>query len=253
MHIVAIYNLPKEKEALAATLAATLGATVYEALARLKSPGQGPFVVGVSAASEQAEELCRRLGTNGFDAFLLKAGEIESGEKQLIVRKFMLGENKLTAESGPADRLEVDYTGIYLIIRGTSMAQTTTTESIKQNKFSPATAILSGGLKMTQKTEKIVESTTQHREGFFLLYSRDQKTLLFRENGLVYDSFGPALRTTRQANFSYLLEELRRRGPQACYDDRLLTRAGQTQLLGPSLNPEKYLDVATSLLAKLLR
>jgi hypothetical protein len=64
---------------------------------------------------------------------------------------------------------------------------------------------------------------------------------------------GAALQQTRQANFSYLLEELRRHRADARYDDRLLTRAGQVQLLGPSLSPEQYLDIATSLLAKLLK
>jgi hypothetical protein len=113
-------------------------------------------------------------------------------------------------------------------------------------------ALLTGGLKMTKTTEKTLESTTQTREGFFHLYAGEQQTLVFREGGLVYDSLGTALQLTRQANFSYLITELRRRSPGACCDDRLLTRAGQVQLLGPVLSPENHLDIATSLLAKLL-
>jgi hypothetical protein len=133
MHIVAIYNLPEKKEPLAATLAAALEATVYEALSRLKSPGQGPLVVGVSATIGQAEELWTRLRTNGFDAVLLKDEEIESDEDRLVVRKFMIGGDALIVESGAANGLAVDYGSINLIIRGTSIAQTTLTEMEKSS------------------------------------------------------------------------------------------------------------------------
>ncbi len=252
MYIVAIYRLPEKKETLAATLAAALEATVYEALSRLRPPGEGPLVVSVSATVGQAEELLTRLKAKGFDAVLLENDEIETDADRFVVRKFRLGRDALAVESGTA-RLAVDYSSIDLIIRGTSITQTTLTESIKEKKFAPGMALLTSGLKMTKTTEKILESTTQNREGFFLLYAGDQKTLVFRESRLGYDSLGAALQATRQANFSYLLEELRRNSPNAFYDDRLRSRAGQLLLLGPSLSPEKYLDIATTLLAKLLR
>jgi len=253
MHIVAIYNLPSEKENCAETLAAALKTTAYEAISRLKAPGRGPFVVGVFSAIEQAGELSARLRANGFDAILLKDDEIEGNAVRFVVRKFRLSGDALIVESRTGESLAVDYDGIDLIIRGNSIAQTTVTETVKEKKFDPGMALLTGGLKMTKTREKSLESATQTREGFFHLYAGDQQTLTFREGGLVYDSLGAALQPTRQANFSYLLEELRRRGTNAHYDDRLLGRAGQVQLLGPSLSPEEHLDIATSLLAKLLR
>lgn len=253
MHIVAIYNLPEKKETLAAALAAALGSTGYEAFSRLKAPGTGPFVVSVSAAIGPAEELVTKLRGGGFDAVLLKEDEIETEAVQFVVRKFRLGENALLAESRNGESLALDYGSIELIIRGTSIAQTTVQETIKEKKFDAGMAILTSGLKMTKTTEKILESKVQTREGFFLLYAGDQQTLVFRENGLVYDSLGISLQPTRQANFSYLLAELRRRSPDTLYDDRLVSRAGQIQLLGRSLSPEEHLDIATSLLAKVLR
>jgi hypothetical protein len=57
---------------------------------------------------------------------------------------------------------------------------------------------------------------------------------------------------TCSLNFTYLISELRRRCPDALYDERLLSRAGQVALLGPSLNPEEHLIVATALLRKVL-
>jgi len=253
MHIVAIHNLPQNKEALAETLAAALGATVYEALSRLRSPGEGPFVVRVFAAMGPAEELVKKLRAGGFEAELLKEAEIETGVAGFVVRKFRFSGDALIVESRAKESLSIDYSSIDLIIRGTSIAQSTVTETVKEKKFDPVMALLTSGLKMTKTTEKTLESTAQTREGFFYLYAGDQQTLIFREGGLAYDYLGTALQPTRQANFSYIIEELRRRSPEAIYDDRLLNRAGQVQLLGPSLRPEDHKNIATSLLAKVLK
>lgn len=253
MYIAAINNLPQNKEALAAALAAVLGATVYEALSRLRSPGKGPFVIGVFAAIGPAEELVKKLRLGGFEAALLKEDEIETEVAGFVVRKFRFGGDALIVESREVESLAIDYSSIDLIIRGTSIAQSTVTEIVKEKKFDPGLALLTSGLKMTKTTEKTLESTVQTREGFFYLYVGDQQTLIFREGGLAYDSLGTALQLTRQTNFSYVIEELRRLSPEAIYDDRLLNRAGQVQLLGPSLSPEKHMNIATSLLAKALR
>ena len=253
MHIAAIYNLPQNKEVLAAALAAALGATVYEVFSRLRSPGNGPFVVGVFATIEAAEELVKKLRLGGFEAALLKEDEIETEAVGFAVRKFRFGGNALIVESRKEESLAIDYSSMDLIIRGTSIAQATSTETVKVKKFDPGMALLTSGLKMTKTTEKTIESTVQTREGFFYLYAGDERTVIFREGGLGYDSLGAVMQPTRQANFSYVIEELRRRSPEAIYDDRLLSRAGQVQLLGPSLSPEKYMNIATSLIAKVLR
>lgn len=252
MHIVAIYNLSEQKEVFATTLAAALGATVYEALSRLRSPGEGPFVVGVFAAIGAAEELVKKLRAGGFEAALLKEDEIETEAAGFAVRKFRFSSDTLIVESRKEESLAIDYSSIDLIIRGTSIAQSIVTETVKEKKFDPGMALLTSGLKMTKTTEKTLESTVQTTEGFFYLYAGDQQTLIFREGGLLYDTLGIALQPTRQANFVYLLEELRRHSPEAIYDDRLMNRAGQVQLLGPSLSPGKHMNIATSLLAKVI-
>ena len=253
MHIVAIHTLPDKKEALAGALSAALECTAYEALSRLRVPGNGPLVVGVSAAIEPAEELTKKLRAKGFYSLLLKENEIESGSARFVVRKFMFGEEALIAGSRLEANLAIDYGSIDLFIRGTSIEEATEKESVKEKKFDAGMALITGGLKMTKTTKKNLESATQKRGSFLLLYAGEHPTLLFREGALVYDSLGAAMQPTRQANFSHLVEELRRRCPDALYDDRLSTRAGQLQILGPVLSPEEHLDAAISLLAKFLR
>jgi hypothetical protein len=97
--------------------------------------------------------------------------------------------------------------------------------------------------------QKIMEQ----REGFLFVYAEGGLPLVFREGALDYSSLGPALQPSRTANFTALLAELRRRSSQARFDDRLTTRAGQIQLLGPALDVQRYIGVAIELLARVLR
>ena len=124
---------------------------------------------------------------------------------------------------------------------------------MKERKFSIGRAVLSSGLVLTKATKSTRQVTTEDREGFFNLYSGNRLTLVFRESALIYDSLGSALKPSRVANFAYLLAELRQRQPNTVFDDRLLRRAEQAVLLGPLLPPEEHLEIATSLLAKILR
>ncbi len=76
---------------------------------------------------------------------------------------------------------------------------------------------------------------------------------MWRESELLYRSLGGVLHPSRAANFAQVVSEVRRRCPQAVYDERLASRPGQAQLLGPSLAPAQHLDVAISVLAGALR
>ncbi len=253
MHIAAIYNLPEHKDDLAEALAAALGTTVYEALSRLRVPVKGPLVAASCRDHEAAEKIAERLASGGFDAIVLDQDEIETESAQFIVRKFRLDDEALDVESGKGQNLIIDYRSIDLLLRGTGIARKTEIETSKERKFSLGRAVLSGGLVMS-RTKKITrEIKTEEREGFFNLYSGSLPTLVFRESVLVYDSPGFALKPSRVANFAYLISELRMRQPDAAFDERLLRRAEQAALLGPLLSPEEFLNVATSLLAKILR
>jgi len=253
MHVVAIHNLKDDKQNMAGALAAVLKGTTFEALSRLRAPGSGPFVVGVFAEQEQAVTLAGQLESGGFNAAVLSAGEIERESGQWSIRRFGLDEHDLRVESVEGQSRTLAYQDIGLIIRGTGISSSTSTETTKERKFDPGAAVLSGGLKMTKLSKTTREVTKEEREGFFTLYAANTPTLLFRENSLVYEALGPARGLSRSVNFAQLTAEMRRRCPAARYDDRLLNRAGSAALLGPSLNPEEHLAVATALLAKVLR
>lgn len=253
MHIVGIYELGKEKESLAGPLAAALGRTNCEAMARLRAPGDGPLIVAVFAMEEQAGLLSEKLRYAGFKAVVLSADEIEAEKHARIVRRFGLGDQDLLIETVKAEKLTVPFLDIELILRGTGIVSAMSSETVKSRSVSLGRAVLSGGMMISKTKKDVREVRTEEREGFINLYAGDAPALVFRENSIAYDSLGSELRPSRAANFVYLVSELRRRCTTARYDERLLTRAGQAFLLGPSLVPEESLTVATALLAKTLR
>jgi hypothetical protein len=252
MHIVAVHNLGQDKETHAAAFASALGITRYEALSRLRSPGDGPFTVAVFADQQRAMQLEEKLRSAGFGAVVLTEAEIIAESTPLIARTFILSEHELAVGTETGRRLNISFQDIRLILRGTGIVRGTATETVKDRSLSLGRAVLSGGLMLTKTTKTVREVVTEERTAFFNLYAGDHPAVVFRENALVYDSLGPALQSSRALNFSSLIAELRRRAPDAQYDERLLTRPAQVALLGVALNPEEYLSVATVLLAKAL-
>lgn len=252
MHIVAIHGLGGDREGLAKGLAAALGATLYEALARLRVPGSGPVTVAVFAEEGRAAALLEKLKSSGFGASVLTDAEIELEGRASIVRRFSLGEHDLGVTSEKGDSSSIPFQEIAVILRGTAIISGVTTETTKTRSVDAGRAVLSGGLMITKTTTDVREVITEERQGFVNLYRKDGPVLVFREKALAYDSLGPAIKPSRTLNFSYLVSELRRLCPGAVYDERLLTRAGQVGLLGPSLNPEQHINVAAALLRKVL-
>jgi hypothetical protein len=253
MYVVAVHSIKKDKELLAGALASVLGATIYEALSRLRAPGDGPLIVAFFAEKDRAVQLVEGLQSTGFKASVLTPAEIKTESRALIVRRFSLGERELGATTVKGDSLSILYQNIDLILRGTVIVCEVKTETVKNRSLSPGRTVLTGGMMNTKPSRSVRDIITEERQGFINIYASDSPTLVFRENTLVYDSLGPALRPSRTANFTHLTAEQRMRCPHALFDERLLSRAGQTALLGPSLNPEDYLVVATALLSTVIR
>ena len=252
MHVVAIYDLDDDRQDRAGALAEALGLTVFEALSRLRS-GSGPMIVGVFASQDHAARLAGEIESRGFHALVLTPAEIEKEAASRTVRGFTLDAEALQAGSAEGESFSIAYQDVDLILRGMGISSSTSKETTRKRSLSLGAAVLTGGLQMTKTTKTTREVTKEEREGFLIIYAGAGPAFAFHENGLVYDSLGPARALSRSANFVQLAAELRRRCSRARYDERLLNRAGLAALLGPSLGPEEHLIVATALLAKVLR
>jgi len=253
MYFLAIYNLPEDRAALAPALASALGITSYEASVRLRVPGSGPLVIATFGERPAADEASRKLEASGLSTVMISDEENTSAQKEFPVRSFRFNGHTLHAESRQREALAVDYQKIFLIIRGTGIKQETSTETTTEQKFDIGKAILTGGLIMSKTVKTTEQKITEEREGFLFVYAEGSLPLVFREGLLDYSSLGPVLQPSRIANFTTLLAEIRRRSPQARFDDRLITKAGQVQLLGPLLDAHKYIGVAIELLMRVLR
>ena len=252
MHVLAIYNVKENKEELAGVLATVLKVTVFEAHSRLRAPGNGPLVVGVFAEELQAKNLADELKSKGFSAVVLNDDEIKEETNQWLVRRFYFGEKDLIVKSNDGRSLTIAYRDVNLILHGIGILSSTSTETTKKRSLSLSNAILTGGLKVMKTTKTMHEVTNEERERFLTLYAGYLPTLAFHETGLVYDSLGPARGLSRSMNFIQLTAELRRLCTGAQYDERLLNKASQANLLGPLLKPDQYIAIATALLAKVL-
>jgi hypothetical protein len=250
--VLAIYNLRGNEALLARELAAVLKRTVYEASSRLRAPGGGPSVIASFAEPGAAREAAAVLHARGFDTLLLDAGEIETDAGRRVVRAFELGAEAMSVEAGGA-RLEAGYRDVELLLRGVRILVRRPAAPRTTRKLSLTRAALTGGLLVTKVVAVPGRQAAAEREGFLHLYARGLPPLVWRETALDYRSLAGELLPSRQANFARVVAELRRRCPQAAYDERLASPAGQAQLLGPTLPPAENLDVAISVLAAALR
>jgi hypothetical protein len=250
--VLAIYNLKGNEALLARELASVLERTVYEMSSRVRAPGGGPSVIACFADPPAAHHAAAVLRARGYDLLLLCDGEIETDERRFVVKSFELGAEAMTVESRGA-KLEVRYQDLDLLLRGIKIVAHQRAAPRATRRLSLTRAALSGGLLLTKRVQAPRQPATEEREGFLHLYGRGLPTLAWREGELRYRSLGTPLLLSRPANFAQVIAELRRRCPQAAYDERLASRAGQAQLLGPTLAAGDHLDVAISVLAAALR
>ena len=164
MHVVAIHSINTEKETLAGSLSAVLKVTLYEALTRLRAPGNGLlWIVAVLAEKERAAQLSEQLHSAGFKSLVLTADEIDTASCAWIVRRFGLGKSELHVETEKGDNLDIPFQDIDLVLPGISISRDNTTETVKKRSLNLGRAVISGGLMLTKTTKTTREVTTEAR------------------------------------------------------------------------------------------
>jgi hypothetical protein len=250
MWVVAIRKVEGDEGARIAALQAALGLTAYEA--RPRALGPVPRVVGTFGQREPADTAAAILGGADMSPLVLGDDDIESDARRAAVRSFGLEPEGVRFVLRNGRTVDLEGREIRLLLRGTKIRSEQRVETTTERKLAVGKAVLTGGLLLTKQKKKDVTISTEVREGFLHVYASGEAVLSLVESGLLYDGLGAAMAPTRAANFARLVSELRARAPRAPYDERLLTRAGQGQVLGGVLGPEPFLDVATTVLAATL-
>jgi hypothetical protein len=253
VYAVAIDYDPRDAERFTEPLAYALDRSLIEARNRLSDPNGGPTVVGNFAEEAGAGICVRKLREAGIACTVLAPEEIETDPDRFAVRSFRLGDEALHAASRYGKEIDVPYGEIELLVRGTLFIPRPELGTVEERRFSPTRTLLTGGFITSKRKLRRRAIPMEEREGFLHLYAGDRPALVFREASLHYQALGPALKPSANANFQILVELLRERAPGARYDERLSDKPGRARVLGPTLSPDRHLDVALTLLAKVLR
>lgn len=251
MWVVAVRKLDGPEAARIDALVTALGLSLYEA--RPRAMGPAPRVVatfGQQAAAQGAADL---LEARGMQPIVLGDDQMESDRRRVFARSFVLTPDGVRFVMRDGRSIDVAGSDIGLLLRGTRIRRDEHVEVTTQRKLSVGKAVLTGGLLLTSEKKKETKISTEVREGFLSVYASGAPDVVLAETGILYEGLGAAMAPTRAANFARLVIELRQRAIGAVYDERLLTRAGQAQVLGGVLGPEPFLDVAITVLAASLR
>lgn len=252
MYLVAIHHWPQETAKVAEIVAAALNILVFEA--RQKIIGGEPIALASFSDQNKADELAKKITSAGIPAWVVDTHKVRNSNLPKHASRFELGTQILQVEISTGESLEIGYETIDLLLIATcSGGQIETTKTTVQRKFSLGKTLLSGGIPLTKKVKTTETLTSEEREKTFWLYTRTGETLIFTCNAVDYAGLGKARQLTRELNFTHLLKELQRMAPQARYNDQLLTRGGQAQILGQVLNPARDLDLAFAILSQSLR
>ncbi len=252
MYLVIARDWQKDLTEVAQIVATTLGILVFEA--RQKITGGAPVTIANFSDRQQAETSAAQLTDNGIKTLVIDTVAVRDEQRLFQVNRFRLDPEMLQLESAEGEHLEIDYAKIDLLLAATcSDGQVETMKTTSSRKFSMGKTLLAGGIPMTKKVKKTAVTTHSDREKTLWLYSDKQEIVIFNRGRLNYTGLGENCNPTRELNFTYLQNELRRLAPHACYDERLLKRVGLVNLLGPALDPETHLDLAFEILSQSLK
>lgn len=247
MHAVIIHALTGDPSTNASLLAQALGVTAYEARSRVQIQDGGPSIVATFPDEPQAQALAARLREVDMKVLVCEPS-LGDHVSSFAVRTFEITDASFIASNREGERRQVEWESFQFLLRGSSIAQETTRTTVEKKKFSAGLAIATGGMMMRKKTKTEQVSRSTNTENFIVAYSRAHGPLSLRESSIDFTSLGAKMQPSRMANFNYLTQELRKRASSAIFDDRLLRRAVQQQILGPSLDADEHLDFALALI-----
>jgi len=250
MQIIAIYNMQGDIAQLAQELAAILGTTPYEARSRVSLPGGGPAIVASFADDGTATTCVNALHGAGFKTICCESTALENDQNRFIVQRLSFSAAGLQLWNQSGEPLKVNYADILLLLRGTGIVDNVETETLTKKKFAVGRALATGGLVMRKKVTSTTTSSSSERQPFCHIYVSDLPAIVLRQDRLDYTALGSDCKLSREANFTWICAELRRRCDTAHWDERLQTRPGLAQLLSPVFNPEKDLDLAITIVVK---
>jgi hypothetical protein len=246
MHVVAITKTDGDVEA----LAQAMGVTAYDARGHIQAGA--PRVIFIRAERAEAQALADRVQAAGFAPIVVGPEETLSNAHRQMPRSFEFHEDAFAIYLRDGQGFGLPYGEVRALIRGTRIAVDTQVEHKVVKKKSAALRMATGGLMKNRKEVVKKTTTTDQRQGFIEIIPRAGASVLLLEAEMIYDGMASEKQATRQANFNRLFQLLSQRCPGARTDDRLIPRGNAVKLLGPQLSPEDNMDLAVTLVARVV-
>jgi hypothetical protein len=246
MYVVAITRADGELKA----LAEAMGVTPYDARGHVQAGA--PRVIYIRAEKADAQALADKVTAAGFAAIVVGTEDTLSNAHRQIPRSFEFHDDAFAIYLRDGQGFGLAYGDIRALIRGTRIVVATQVEHEVIKKKSAALRMATGGLVKHRKEVIKKTTTSDERQGFIEVIPRSGASVLLLERELVYDGMGSLKSPTRMANFNALFGLLKERSPGAQVDDRLVARGNQVRILGPQLSPEEDVDLAVTLVARVI-
>ncbi len=211
MYAVAIRALNGSIDEEAASLARELGIAPYDARLKLSQPA--PMIVMRTNDMEAARALGVSLHARGHDVVAIDEGAVP---EPVSVRAFRFDDAAFESNSDA-----IAYGDIVALVRAVRTTRSESTEKVTERKLRPGMAIATGGLIMSKKVTREVKHVGQDREDLLYVFARSRPAWLVGERTTQYGSLD-AVATSQRENFLRVVDELRKRAPQARLDERLL-------------------------------
>lgn len=250
MQIVAIHHIVGDSAQRARDLSAILGVTAYEARPRVNVAVDGTAVVASFAADDQAKVCISALNNAGFATVCVDSAQLEVDARRFIVRRLCVTAEQLQVWDMEGGTLVINYAEVALLLRGAGIISSVRSDTTTERKFAIGRALATGGLIMRKKVTTTTSSVSSERQPFCHIYIPGAPIVVLRQDVIDYAALGAERKLSRDANFNWICMELRRLCRAAQWDERLQTKPGLAQVLGPVFNPEINLDLAISIVVK---
>ena len=209
-------------DAEAQAIAQILGATVYEV--RLLLSSGAPAVMLVTDGKEEAIHVLAQLRGRGHEAVACDAAAITPSGAMAQMRHFRLDDDAIVRlDTNGEETGRLPYASLLALVRATSRISTEQRTQESERKIAIASAIATGGLKLTKSvTREMVAVKEERSQVLYLFRSDGEPPWILREFGTDYTSLGAALAPAQFENFRRTVDLVRERAPHAVYDESLI-------------------------------
>jgi hypothetical protein len=225
MKLIATVHTAANLESAADALAGAAGLTRAEARMRLVTE---PPMLLTGVPPERVGALIVALRQAGLEALAVDAA-VPSDAERTVARTFTLGPTGVTFQPRAGAAVELPWSEVGAILRGSSSVRSETETVHESKKGSLVMTLASQGLKTSRTVERTERTQQEETEQVIFVYGRGGQRIALRERELDFSCLGAAMQPTRMANMVALARLLKERAPKAFYDERLV-RLGRRPL-----------------------